>query len=131
MASKDDMSIPSKSNDSLDPFEPVRNSKPNRGSPFFSLSNLFKKPESQSADETKFMTFVETFGSPLSCHAVRLQPGQELRKELLKLVEKSNLKAPFIMSCVGSARNAKLRMANASAEDPHYVSYYFLLCLTF
>ena len=119
MASKDDMAIPSTSWHSFDPLEPEPSAKPKSG--FLSFGGLTKKPESKSADETNFMTFVDTFGSPLSCHAVRLQPGQELRKTLLEFVAKKNLKAPFIMTCVGSARSAKLRMANATAEDPHYV----------
>ena len=127
MATRDDLSLPSSSN----PFNPFadRLTKPdiepsarpkNATGPLMS-SNLVKKPESKSANEAEFMTFIGTFGSPLSCHAVRFEPGQELRKSLLEFVRKKKLKAPFIMSCVGSAKSAKLRMANATAEDPHYV----------
>ena len=124
MAAKDDMAIPSSSSNSLDPFEPEPSAKPkdDTGFPFFGM--LTKKPESRSADETNFMSFIGTFGSPLCCHAIRLKPGQELRKTLLNFVSNRNLKAPFIMTCVGSAKSAKIRMANATAEEPHYVCYH-------
>ena len=118
MAAKDDMAIPSTSSHSFDPFAPETSAKPKEDRAFGMLT---KKPESKSADETKFMSYVETFGSPLCCHPIRLQPGQELRKALLDFVLMKNLKAPFIMTCVGSARSAKLRLANATAEETHYV----------
>ena len=127
MTSKDDMAIPSIS---LDPFEPEASAKAKSGTGFPLFGSLTKKSESKSADEKNFMTFMETFGSPLCCHAVRLVPGQELRRSLLDFVSKKNLKAPFIMMCVGSARSAKLRMANATAEEPHYVRFdMFCSCL--
>jgi len=118
MTSKDDMALPSTS---LDPFEPEASAKAKSGTEFPLFGSLNKKSESKSADETNFMSFMETFGSPLCCHAVRLVPGQELRRSLLDFVSKKNLKAPFIMTCVGSARSAKLRLANATAEEPHYL----------
>ena len=121
MAAKDDMAIPSISTNSFDPYEPDSSAKPkdDAGFPFFRM--LTKKPESKSADETDFMNYIETFGSPLCCHAIRLKPGQELRRTLLDFVSNRNLKAPFILTCVGSAKSAKIRMANATAEEPHYV----------
>ena len=73
-------------------------------------------------ENLKSASFVDSFGSPLSCHAVRLHPGQEFRKALLDFVAERRLKAPFIMTCVGSAQCAKLRLASATAGDTNYVS---------
>ena len=129
MASKDDLSIPSVSGNSFDPFEPEPSAKPKRGTGLLSFGNASKKPASKgNNDETDSLSYVETFGSPISCHAIRLQPGAELRKALLEVVAKRNLKAPFIMACVGSAKNAKLRLANATAEEQHFVCLFRYFC---
>ena len=51
--------------------------------------------------------------SSLITYAVRLKPGDEIMSKLLEIVEKENLKAAFIMTCVGSVTKARLRMANS------------------
>ncbi|XP_029352846.1 uncharacterized protein LOC115038137 [Echeneis naucrates] len=54
-------------------------------------------------------------GSGLQVHVVRLHPGQELLGSLQAFVEEKRLRAPFIITCVGSITKATLRMANATA----------------
>lgn len=51
--------------------------------------------------------------SPLVCYALRLKHGEELRKSLLNFCAKHELKAAFVLTCVGSAVSAKLRLASA------------------
>ena len=60
--------------------------------------------------------------SSLSCFAMRLKPGQEIRECLLSYVKENNLKAPFVLSCVGSVTSATLRLANVSKDTPNEVS---------
>ena len=55
----------------------------------------------------------------LRCYAVRLRPGQEIKATLLKFVEQNRLKGAFVLSCVGSVRCAKLRLADATKVG-HY-----------
>ena len=62
--------------------------------------------------------------SSLSCFAMRLKPGQEIRECLLSYVKENNLKAPFVLSCVGSVTSATLRLANVSKDTPNEVSWY-------
>jgi len=61
--------------------------------------------------------------SPLMVYAIRLKHGEELRKALLAHIKSLDLKAAFIMTCVGSASSAKLRLANAA---PNTESNYIL-----
>jgi len=44
--------------------------------------------------------------------ALRLHPKQGLRKELENFTKENNIKAGFILTCVGSLRRATLRMAD-------------------
>ena len=60
-------------------------------------------------------------GSNLLCYAVRLAPGEEIRTKLLDFVATHDLKAAFIMSCVGSVQSAKLRLAQATATSRNHV----------
>lgn len=60
-------------------------------------------------------------GSSLRVHAVRVGPGQELLGSLLAVVEERGLRAPFIITCVGSVTKATLRLANATAENTNEV----------
>ena len=53
--------------------------------------------------------------SNLVCYAVRFGPGEEVLTTLLEFVTSNDLKAAFILSCVGSIQRAKLRLANATA----------------
>lgn len=46
--------------------------------------------------------------------ALRLHPGQDLGLELGRFVGENGLQAAFILTCVGSLRQAALRLANRS-----------------
>jgi uncharacterized protein len=48
----------------------------------------------------------------MQIHALRLTPGQDLKKELDQYVKNNQLEAACILTCVGSLRNAVLRPAN-------------------
>ncbi|XP_031148946.1 bifunctional protein GlmU-like [Sander lucioperca] len=60
-------------------------------------------------------------GSSLQVHAVRFGPGQDLLGSLQAFVEERRLRAPFIITCVGSVTKATLRLANATAENTNEV----------
>ncbi|KAK9531916.1 hypothetical protein VZT92_011307 [Zoarces viviparus] len=60
-------------------------------------------------------------GSGLQVHAVRFGPGQELLGSLQAFVEEKRLRAPFIITCVGSVTKATLRLANATATNTNEV----------
>ncbi|KAM9840309.1 bifunctional protein GlmU-like [Aulostomus maculatus] len=62
-------------------------------------------------------------GSSLQVHAVRFRPGQELLGCLQAFVEERNLKAPFIITCVGSVTRAALRLANATSLNTNEVMH--------
>ncbi len=49
----------------------------------------------------------------MKIHALRLLPGSDLKKSLLLLAKEQNLKAAFILTCVGSLEEAAIRMAGA------------------
>jgi hypothetical protein len=44
--------------------------------------------------------------------ALRLHPGQDVGLELSRFVAEHSLKAAFVLTCVGSLRQAALRLAN-------------------
>ena len=52
--------------------------------------------------------------SSLVCYALRLGPGEEVVSRLHQFVAAHNLRAAFIMTCVGSVQRAVLRLANAT-----------------
>lgn len=54
---------------------------------------------------------------------VRLHPGQDLKKEIDRLVEKQGIKAACILTCVGSLTRAVLRFANQ--ENSKVLEGYF------
>ncbi|XP_022593535.1 uncharacterized protein LOC111216317 [Seriola dumerili] len=60
-------------------------------------------------------------GSALQVHAVRFGPGQELLGSLQAFVEERRLRAPFIITCVGSLTKATLRLANATVTNTNEV----------
>jgi len=74
-----------------------------------------------AADETATKRFRGETRSTLSCYALRLKPGQEIRECLLNYVKDNNLEAPFVLSCVGSVTQATLRLADASRDTPHEI----------
>jgi predicted DNA-binding protein with PD1-like motif len=45
-------------------------------------------------------------------YAFRLKPGQDLKRELVAFTAEQGLQAGFILTCVGSVRQAALRLAN-------------------
>jgi predicted DNA-binding protein with PD1-like motif len=45
---------------------------------------------------------------------MRFEPGATLKEGLLKITEKYNLSAAFIITCVGSVTKATLRMADST-----------------
>lgn len=59
--------------------------------------------------------------SNVKVHVIRLKPYQDIYAELDTYVRLHNLKAAFIMTAVGSVRNATLRMAYAG-QDHNEVS---------
>ena len=48
-------------------------------------------------------------------HAFRLRPGQDLKKEIQAFVQKENIQAGWIMTCVGSLSQTNLRFANQAS----------------
>ena len=48
----------------------------------------------------------------MNIYALRLKPNQDLKKELKKFVIDNNIKAAFIITCVGSLKQATLRLAD-------------------
>ena len=73
------------------------------------------------AEESKAKRFRNEPRSTLSCYALRLEPGQEVRECLLKYVRDKKLAAPFVLSCVGSVTQATLRLADAARDTPNEV----------
>ncbi|KAL6095497.1 uncharacterized protein ACO6RY_09411 [Pungitius sinensis] len=60
-------------------------------------------------------------GSALQVHVIRVGPGQELLGSLQAFVDERRLRAPFIITCVGSVTKATLRLANATATNTNEV----------
>ncbi|KAF0023959.1 hypothetical protein F2P81_024589 [Scophthalmus maximus] len=60
-------------------------------------------------------------GSALRVHAVWFGPGQELLGSLQAFVQERRLRAPFVLTCVGSVTKATLRLANATASNTNEV----------
>lgn len=53
--------------------------------------------------------------------ATRLNPGQEMLSSLQAFVEENQLKAPFIITCVGSVTKATLRLADTTFVNTNQV----------
>jgi predicted DNA-binding protein with PD1-like motif len=64
----------------------------------------------------------------MKTYALRLRPQQDLRLELEAFAKANDLKAGFIMTCVGSLRHAALRLANKD-ETTHYEDKFEILSL--
>lgn len=54
--------------------------------------------------------------SATKVHAFRLQPGQDLKLELLNYQREHRLQSAWVVTCVGSLQNLRLRLADRS--DP-------------
>ncbi len=52
--------------------------------------------------------------SAVKAYTVRFRPGEELKSGLLRFVRNHALRAPFIMTCVGSVTKATIRMPTVS-----------------
>lgn len=57
-------------------------------------------------------TSIKNGYSQMKIHALRLTPGQDLRRELEAFTRKEHLQAGFIITCVGSLQQAVIRPAN-------------------
>ena len=56
-------------------------------------------------------------------HALRLKPGQDLRKSIQQLVTDKNIKAGWVATCVGSLTQYQIRFANqpgGSIDTGHF-----------
>ena len=51
----------------------------------------------------------------MKSHALRLTPGQDLKKELNSYTKQANLKAAFVVSCCGSLKTLKMRLADSNS----------------
>ena len=60
--------------------------------------------------------------------ALRLRPHQDLRKELEAFAHSRDLRAAFVLTCVGSLRHAALRLANKD-KTAHYEDKFEILSL--
>ena len=57
---------------------------------------------------------VQGYPSPLTAHALRLLPGDDLRDSLLDYCVAAELSATTVLSCVGSLSEITLRLAGAT-----------------
>lgn len=62
-----------------------------------------------------------TMRSGVTCHAIRLKPGQNITDEIVRYVTSNGMKSAFIMTCVGSITKAKIRLAHATSGDRQHV----------
>ncbi|KAM4770901.1 bifunctional protein GlmU-like [Rhinophrynus dorsalis] len=67
--------------------------------------------------------YIQGGPSPLSVYVLRLGPGEEILTSLVKFVQEKNLKAPFVITCVGSVTKATLRLANSDALNTNEIIY--------
>lgn len=59
----------------------------------------------------------------ISTHAIRLKPGQDLKREIEALVKEKKIQAGWINTCVGSLTNYNIRFANqqeGSTAEGHF-----------
>lgn len=82
------------------------------------ISLMFRK---RSTVYLRTILALQAAGSALRVHAVRFGPGQELLGSLQAFVEERRLRAPFVITCVGSVTRATLRLANATATNTNEV----------
>lgn len=55
----------------------------------------------------------------MNIHVFRLRPGQDLKHEIMRYADEHNIRAGFVITCVGSLTHAALRLAN----DEHTTMY--------
>ena len=59
----------------------------------------------------------------ITTHAIRLKPGEDLKKSIEKLVKENNIQAGWINSCAGSLTDYTIRYAsqpNGSSGEGHF-----------
>lgn len=59
----------------------------------------------------------------MKTYALRLNPGDNLKKELYRFTTENDIQAGVVLTCVGSLKEAQLRMAN-SADVRGYGNQY-------
>ncbi len=64
----------------------------------------------------------------METYALRLRPNQDLRHELEAFAAAHNLRAAFVLTCVGSLRHAALRLAN-KPDTTHYEDKFEIVSL--
>lgn len=62
-------------------------------------------------------------------HAFRVKPGQDLKQEIAAYVKAHDIRAGWIVSCVGSLTRLRLRLANVS-EPTLYEGYFEIVSAT-
>ncbi|XP_038045150.1 uncharacterized protein LOC119719695 isoform X2 [Patiria miniata] len=68
---------------------------------------------SASSSSSSSVSAPPACSSSLSCLALRLHPGEDIKDSLRRLVEERGIQAACILSCVGSVRRAELRLADS------------------
>lgn len=61
------------------------------------------------------MDLLENSSLPLKPHVLRLQPGQDLKSELQAYCNRLSIRAGFVISCTGSLKQLKIRLANSTS----------------
>ncbi|XP_039384320.1 bifunctional protein GlmU-like isoform X2 [Mauremys reevesii] len=85
------------------------------------LGNIFDEGEGKEASIHSIWQKYQAGPSAFSVYALRLGPGEDIVTSLLQFVEDKKLKAPFVMTCVGSITKATLRLANATASNTNQI----------
>lgn len=91
--------------------------------------HLYKKTESQiktfKPSHQAIYKNNKMASSNLKVYVLRLRPNQDLTKELDNFVKENDLKAAFIMTCVGSLTKATVRMAHSGAPTNEVFFFQF------
>ena len=75
------------------------------------------------------MSMSPALSSSLRVYPIRLGPKVELKSRLIRFVNENNLKAAFVLTCVGSVTKATLRFAEKEDGSPKDVSLTNLMAL--
>ena len=70
--------------------------------------------DAPAADAGQSLAFERGESDGIKVYALRLRPGQDLRKELERFTKERDLRAGFIITTVGSLQKASLRLADKS-----------------
>lgn len=72
------------------------------------------RADAPDADEGQSLAFEQGESDGIKVFALRLRPGQDLRKELERFAKERGIRAGFIITTVGSLQKASLRLADKS-----------------